>query len=89
MRLGIHHKNIFIQKFYKDENKKNLMILNIEKNITDTLMNEKALLLNNNSIYSYSLENKNFTKILENKNHEKEPFILAVTGTHDGLQQYQ
>ena len=32
-----HHKNIFIQKFYKDENKKNLMILNIEKNITDTI----------------------------------------------------
>ena len=40
----------------------------MEKNITDTLTNEKALLLNNNSIYSYSLENKNFTKILENKN---------------------
>ena len=32
-----HHKNIFINKFYKDENKKNLMISSIEKNIVDTI----------------------------------------------------
>ncbi len=32
-----HHKNMFIQKFYKDENKKDLMISNIEKNISDII----------------------------------------------------
>ena len=32
-----HHKNIFIHKFYRDENKKNLMISSIEKNIVDTI----------------------------------------------------
>ena len=32
-----HRKNMFIQKFYKEENKKNLMVSNIEKNIVDTI----------------------------------------------------
>ena len=32
-----HRKNMFIQKYYKDDNKKNLMISNIEKNIVDNL----------------------------------------------------
>ena len=32
-----HHKNMFINKFYKDENKKNLMISSIEKYLVDTI----------------------------------------------------
>ena len=32
-----HHKNMFIHKFYRDENKKNLMVSSIEKNIVDTI----------------------------------------------------
>ena len=32
-----HRKNMFIQKYYKDLNKKDLIISNIEKNIVDTL----------------------------------------------------
>ena len=32
-----HHNNMFIQKYYKDENKKNLMISSIEENIVDTI----------------------------------------------------
>ena len=36
-----------------------------ENNVISALKNEKALLLNNNSIYSFSLENKNLMKIVE------------------------
>ena len=32
-----HKKNMFIQKFYKEEGKKDLIVKNIEKNIEDTL----------------------------------------------------
>ena len=32
-----HHKNMFIDKYYRDENKKNLLISCIEKNIIDTI----------------------------------------------------
>ena len=32
-----HHNNMFIQKYYRDENKKNLMISSIEENIVDTI----------------------------------------------------
>ena len=39
---------------------------NMENNIIDSLKNEKALLYNNDSIYCFSLENKNMTKIIEN-----------------------
>ena len=46
----------------KDEEKEN--------NIIDALKNEKALLFNNNSIYSFSLENKNISKIFEKDKNE-------------------
>ena len=32
-----HHKNMFIDKYYKDENRKKLLISNIEKNIVETI----------------------------------------------------
>ena len=44
----------------------------LENNIIENLKNEKALLFNNNSVYSYSLENKKITKIFEDdKNDDK------------------
>ena len=51
--------NIINNLKYNDEN------INEEKNILNILKNEKALLYNNNCIYSYSLEDKNILKAFE------------------------
>ena len=59
LKFNIINKNKIDKK---DEEKEN--------NIIDALKNEKALLFNSNSIYSFSLENKNISKLFEKDKNE-------------------
>ena len=55
----------------KEENKNN-KYEDIESNIIKVLKKDEAFLYNNNSIYSYSLDDKNISKLYDNLNEENE-----------------
>ena len=55
----------------KEENKNN-KYEDIESNIIKVLKKDEAFLYNNNSIYSYSLNDKNISKLYDNLNEENE-----------------
>lgn len=58
---------------------------NMENNIKEALKNEKALLLNSDSIYSFSLENKKINKIIENNKDKNKNKKSLNTNIYESL----